>query len=66
MSELVEPEFIVVVSLATELESVVASEPALPPHAANAPNTNIINSFFIVSLFIVIVDLRVNTPRKKR
>jgi len=56
VSELVEPEFIVVVSLATELESVVASEPALPPHAANAPNTNIINSFFIVSLFIVIVD----------
>jgi hypothetical protein len=66
VSELVEPEFIVVVSVATELESVAAPEPPLPPHAANAPNINIINSFFIVSLFIVIVDLRVNTVKEER
>lgn len=61
-----EPELMVEVSVVTEVESVVASVPPLPPQAAKAPNTNTNNSFFIVSLFIVIVDLRFNTGRKER
>ena len=62
-----EPELIVdVVSVVTEVESPVASEPPLPPQAAKAPNTNTNSSFFHVSLFIVIVDLTVNALNKER
>jgi len=60
--ELEEPELIVVVSVVIEVESVVESEPPLP-QAVKAPNTNTNNSFFIVSLFIVNVDFRVNAGK---
>jgi hypothetical protein len=61
-----EPDVDVVVSVVTEVESLDAFVPPLPPQAANAPNTNTNSNFFIVSLFIVIVDLGVNAIKKKR
>lgn len=48
--------------LVVSVELVLEPEPPLP-QAVKAPNTNTNNSFFIVSLFIVIVDLRFNAEK---
>ena len=53
------------VSVLTEVESEDELEPPLP-HAAKAPNRNTNNNFFIVSLLIVVVDLKVNTCKKEK
>jgi hypothetical protein len=68
VSAIEEPELIVdVVSVVTVVvESAFALDSPEPPQAAKAPSTNTNNSFFIVSLFIVIVDLRVNTGIEER